>query len=156
VITLASEFFLDRSGDGGKTWPAKAADGGGASWNYLSYLSRTAGWAEYGSAPYGGLLRTTNAGVTWDQVSFARPARPVTAYVEPGVTPINTVTNTAGKPIKVGNGSGFRFLIGVTPNGRTVYAASGTDTVTPISTATNAAGAPIKVGDSPEAIAITP
>ena len=72
VITLASEFFLDRSGDGGKTWTAKAADPGGASWNYLSYLSRTAGWAEYGSAPDGWLLRTTNAGVTWHQVSFAR------------------------------------------------------------------------------------
>ena len=36
--------------------------------------------------------------------SGARPARPVTAYVEgsPGVTPIDTATNTAGQAIKVG------------------------------------------------------
>jgi hypothetical protein len=76
VITLGTEFFLDRSGDGGKTWTAKAADGGGAPWNSLSYLSRTAGWAEFGSAPYSGLLRTTNAGVIWHQVSFARAPAP--------------------------------------------------------------------------------
>jgi hypothetical protein len=80
VITLGTEFFLDRSGDGEKTWTAKAADGGGAPWNSLTYLSRTAGWAEFGSAPYSELLRTTNAGVTWHQVSFAREAAPASHH----------------------------------------------------------------------------
>ncbi len=81
VITLGTEFRLDRSGDGGKTWTARAANTGGAPWNSLSYLSRTAGWAEFGSAPYGGLLRTTNAGVTWHQVSFARAAAPASHHL---------------------------------------------------------------------------
>lgn len=40
--------------------------------------SRTAptsrlGWAEFGSPPNSGLLRTTDGGVTWHQVRFARP-----------------------------------------------------------------------------------
>jgi hyaluronoglucosaminidase len=88
----------------------------------------------------------------------------VTAYVinngaDAGtVTPINTVTNTAGKPIDLKGGHPyFADVIGVTPNGKTVYAA-GADagSVSPISTATNKAGKAIKVGTSPTAIAITP
>ncbi len=75
VITLGTAFFLDRSADGGKTWTAKYHNTGGAPWNSLSYLSQTAGWAEFGSPPDSGLLRTTDAGVTWGQVRFARPAR---------------------------------------------------------------------------------
>jgi YVTN family beta-propeller protein len=68
-----------------------------------------------------------------------------TAYVANSgtdtVTPINTATNTAGTPIKVG---AYPQAIAVTPNGATAYvASSGTDTVTPINTATNTAGAPI-------------
>ena len=57
--------------DGGKTWSAKyVGTGGDAPWNSLAYVSRTVGWAEVGSPPYSGLLRTTDAGRTWHQVRF--------------------------------------------------------------------------------------
>jgi YVTN family beta-propeller protein len=76
-----------------------------------------------------------------------------TAYVTSGsgMTPIDTATNKAGKPIK-----GLGGPIAITPNGKTVYAVSDSDTVTPINTATDKAGKPIKVGKGPNAIAITP
>jgi photosystem II stability/assembly factor-like uncharacterized protein len=70
VITLATEYFLDRSANGGKTWTTKYYDSGGAPWNSLSYVSGTAGWAEFGVPPYGGLLRTMDAGLTWHKVGF--------------------------------------------------------------------------------------
>ena len=60
-----------------------------------------------------------------------------------GVTPINTATNTPGKPITVG---AQPWQIAITPNGKTVYVASATmhtGMVTPINTATNTAGKPI-------------
>jgi YVTN family beta-propeller protein len=70
------------------------------------------------------------------------------------VTPINTATNRAGKPIPVGKDPGF---LAITPNGATVYVSNLVGrTVTPISTATNTAGPPIKVGVAPGQIAITP
>jgi YVTN family beta-propeller protein len=158
VITLGTEFFLDRSADGGKTWTTKYHDTGGAPWNYLSYLSRTAGWAEFGSPPGSGILRTTNAGLTWHQVRFATPPHPVTAYVVNAgsgtVTPINTATGKPLKAIRVGTNPG---AIAITPNGRTAYVVnSGSGTVTPIRTATNKAGTAITVGKDPRYIAITP
>ena len=156
VITLGTEFSLDRSADGGKTWTTTYQNTGGAPWNSLSYASRTAGWAEFGSPPDSGLLRTTDAGVTWHQVRFARPARPVTAYFASfsGVTPINTATNKAGKAIKVGAGP---FAIAITPDGKAAYVANiDSSTVTPIRTTTNKALKAIKVGIGPVAIAITP
>ncbi len=156
VITLGTEFFLDRSADGGKTWTTTYQNTGGSPWNSLFYASRTAGWAEFGAPPNSGLLRTTNAGRTWHQVRFARPARTVTAYVAnfSGVTPINTATNKAGKAIKTGSSA---FAIAITPNGKTAYVANlDSGTVTPIRTATNTALKAIKVGPGPAAIAITP
>ena len=70
------------------------------------------------------------------------------------VTPIQTATNTAGKPIRVGH---FPFAIAITPDGETAYVANASSgTVTPIQTATNTAGTPIPVGSDPIAIAITP
>ena len=70
------------------------------------------------------------------------------------MTPISTVTNTAGKPIKVGTGP---IAIAFTPDGKTAYVVClGADTVIPISTATNTPGTPIKAGKHPYAIAITP
>ncbi len=100
VITLGTEYFLDRSADGGKTWTTKYHNTGGAPWNSMSYLSQTAGWAEFGSPPDSGLLQTTDAGVTWGQVRFARPARPVTAYVASfaGVTPVGSASRAAAHP----------------------------------------------------------
>jgi YVTN family beta-propeller protein len=75
------------------------------------------------------------------------------------VTPINTGTNTAGTPIRLGQPPGS---IAVTPDGRTVYVVSDgssefTDgTVTPIATASNTAGKPIRAGIFPDEIAISP
>ena len=75
------------------------------------------------------------------------------------VTPINTATNTAGAPIRLGHPPGS---IAVTPDGRTVYVVSDgsgefTDgTVTPINTATNTPGKPIRAGMFPVEIAISP
>ena len=62
-------------------------------------------------------------------------------------------TNTAGKPIKIGAGSGG---IAITPDGKTAYVA-GKGSVIPIATATNTAGKPTKVGQVPfDGMAITP
>lgn len=107
VITLASEYSLDRSADGGKTWSAKYVGiGGGAPWNSLSYVSRTVGWAEVGEPPYSGLLRTRDAGRTWHQVRFTGLADPVTAcvvsYGSGTITPISATTSKALRPSRSG------------------------------------------------------
>jgi DNA-binding beta-propeller fold protein YncE len=93
----------------------------------------------------------------------SRPGRPPIAYVitdgvlDHGagtVTPVNTATNQAGRPIKVGRGP---VGIAITPNRRTAYVTnSGSGAVTPINTLTSRAGRPIKVGPNPGAIVITP
>ena len=88
-------------------------------------------------------------------VAPAGPARAV-MYVAAanGVTPVTTVTNTAGRPIKIG---AIPTAIAITPDGKTAYI---TDehpaTVTPVATATNTAGRPINIGGFPWAVAITP
>ena len=70
------------------------------------------------------------------------------------MTPVNTATNTAGKPITVGKGPRY---IAITPNGKTAYVVNSvSDTVTPINTAANKASKAIKVGSDPGPIAITP
>jgi DNA-binding beta-propeller fold protein YncE len=58
------------------------------------------------------------------------------------VTPMNTTTNTAGKPTPVGHNPDF---IAITPDGTTAYADTSSGTVTPI----NTAGKPIKVAATP-------
>jgi YVTN family beta-propeller protein len=69
------------------------------------------------------------------------------------VTPISTVTNTAGPRINVG----INNVMAATPNGKTIYVLDQrSDTVIPVSTATNTAGPPIKVADFPFAITFTP
>ena len=86
------------------------------------------------------------------------PARVVTAYVLNGgaVTPINTATNKALKPIQTGGGPSF--LMVMTPNGKKVYVADFDDGpgVLPISTATNKPGTAIVVARNPSALAVTP
>lgn len=67
VITLAPEYFLYRSADGGKTWKQVLS---GTAWNSLSYVSRTVGWVVLSSGGHGQLLRTTDAGRTWHRVAF--------------------------------------------------------------------------------------
>lgn len=71
VITFATSpgvpAYLDRSGDGGKTWTQVEYPSGGT-WQSVSYVSRTVGWAVLGMQfrTYSGrLLRTTDAGITW-------------------------------------------------------------------------------------------
>lgn len=61
------------------------------------------------------------------------------------VVPISTVTNTAGAPIVLGP-DGQTVNIAMAPNGRTLYAASGS-TLTPISTATDQAGQPVSFAE---------
>jgi YVTN family beta-propeller protein len=75
------------------------------------------------------------------------------------VTPIRTATNTALKPIKVGE---YPNAIAITPNGQTAYVVNdGSGTVTPINTATNTPGKAIRFGkptvvEAADHIAITP
>lgn len=88
----------------------------------------------------------------------AHTTRPPMAYtvnlLANTVTPINTATNTAGRPIPVGSNP---TTIAITPDGRTVYVANAeSNTVTPIATATNKPGKPITVGKDPSYLAITP
>jgi DNA-binding beta-propeller fold protein YncE len=69
------------------------------------------------------------------------------------VTPISTATNKAGKAIHV---DGMPLRIAVTPDSRTAYVITWSDTVTPISTATNQAGHAIKLGAGVEIMVFTP
>lgn len=68
VITLATEFTLDRSANGGQTWTRVFLASGGTSWSPVSYLSPDVGWAV--AVQPGLLLRTADAGATWHKVSF--------------------------------------------------------------------------------------
>lgn len=109
--------------------------------------------------PATALASAGSAATAGSPASGARPTRPVTAYVVNGgsdtVTPIRTATDTALKPIKVGEKAPAH--IAITPNGKTAYVANNfSGTVTPINTATNTAGKAITVGNCPGAIAITP
>jgi YVTN family beta-propeller protein len=70
------------------------------------------------------------------------------------MTPISTITNTAGKRIRVAK---VAMAIAITPDGKTIYVANWrADTVTPIATATNTPGKPIKAGKHPFALVIAP
>src|SRR5215471_9742913 len=79
-----------------------------------------------------------------------------------GMTPVETATNTRGKPIKIG---AIPAAIAITPDGKTAYIVDlpaygrGPTTVVPVATATNTRGRPIKISDAfglGAAIAITP
>jgi hypothetical protein len=77
-----------------------------------------------------------------------RPTAPIVYVAYPGkynssemLVPISTVTNTPGKPIRVGTLAGAAF----TPDGKTAYVEGPTGTVIPISTATSTPGKPIPV-----------
>jgi YVTN family beta-propeller protein len=78
----------------------------------------------------------------------------VANYTTNSVIPIDTATNRAGQPIRVGSAPD---AIAITPDGKTAYVANGNaHSVTPIDTATNTAGQPIQTGDWPGPLAITP
>lgn len=78
----------------------------------------------------------------------------VVNFLDNTVTPINTRTNTAQPPIKVGKGPND---VAITPNGAKLFVTdSAGNAVTPIRTATNTAGPRIKVGKYPTSVAITP
>lgn len=65
--------YLARSADGGKTWKQVEFYPSGGSWNSLSYVSRTVGWAvrgQPGLSHLTQLLRTSDAGVTWYKAGF--------------------------------------------------------------------------------------
>jgi hypothetical protein len=97
----------------------------------------------------------------------ARPVpqnRPPVAYVlstnvlcgnASAVTPISTVGNKAGRPIKVGSEP---TVIAITTDGKSAYVARQSGVI-PISTITNRPGKLIKIGPSgevPDALALTP
>lgn len=70
------------------------------------------------------------------------------------VTPIDPVTNTAGKPVTVGSKP---TAIVITPDGKRAYVANPTaGNVTPIDLATGTTAKPIKVGIWPAGFGITP
>jgi DNA-binding beta-propeller fold protein YncE len=74
------------------------------------------------------------------------------------VVPINTVTGTPGKPIRVSHGES---AIAITPDGKTVYVDGGGGDghpgyVTPINTVTDTPGMPIRVSTGAGNMAITP
>ena len=72
-----------------------------------------------------------------------------TDLVGDSVTPINSITNTAGTPITV-SGASSLGAVAITPNGTTAYVANATDgTVVPLDTATNTTTKPITVGNNP-------
>ncbi|HEX3193386.1 MAG TPA: YncE family protein, partial [Streptosporangiaceae bacterium] len=113
----------------------------------------------------GTALKPIRIGKEHGQISSAIVFRPdgKTAYVLSStvlgggsgtVTPIRTATNTALKPITVGQDP---RALAITPDGTTIYVTNyQSGTVTPIRTATNTALAPIRVGRNPLAIAIAP
>jgi DNA-binding beta-propeller fold protein YncE len=70
------------------------------------------------------------------------------------IVPISSATNTPGKPIPISTDVGD---IATTPDGKTIYVASGFQpgTITPISTATNAPGRLIRISGA-DGVAITP
>ena len=90
VITLAAVSggsWLDTSANAAKTW-ATSTVGGSEPLNSLAYANQTTGWVVLGTPGPNGkheLLRTTNAGHTWHQVSASltspgwQPALPVAA-----------------------------------------------------------------------------
>jgi hypothetical protein len=73
-----------------------------------------------------------------------------------GLIPVETGTNTPGKPIRLG---ARPVAIAFMPDGKTAYVVSAcgcAPVVTPLATATNTPGKPIKIGDFTEVIAIRP
>jgi YVTN family beta-propeller protein len=83
-----------------------------------------------------------------------QPMAWVADYGSGTVTPVNLISQKAGRAIPVGADP---QAIVVTPDGRTVYVANaGSGTVTPIDTTTDRAGPPIQVGADPVALAVTP
>jgi DNA-binding beta-propeller fold protein YncE len=95
-------------------------------------------------------------------VAFAMTSRGLTAYVvvDGGVVPIDLATHTVGELISIGTSQ--INAIAASPDGVTVYVASGEHNpddqgeVTPIDTQANQAGQPITVGMAPDSIAFAP
>jgi DNA-binding beta-propeller fold protein YncE len=94
--------------------------------------------------------------------ALAMTAHGLTAYVivDGGVVPVNLATHRVGDPIAMDSGS--INAIAASPDGKTVYVASGEQsegavgTITPINTRVNQAGQPITVGMLPDSIAFAP
>jgi DNA-binding beta-propeller fold protein YncE len=92
-------------------------------------------------------------------VAFVQTSRGLTAYVleYAQVVPVYLASDTIGQPIQLG---GPTWAIAASPDGKTVYVASGATgqdgEVTPIDTAVNGAGQPIPVGVNPDGLAFGP
>jgi YVTN family beta-propeller protein len=100
----------------------------------------------------------TTAAAQAPRAEAATGADPVAFVSSPlsTVTPVDTVTGTAGSPITVPESSYPN--IAITPNGEAAYVDGyqSPGSVTPIDTTSDTAGTPIKTFGSPDAIAATP
>jgi photosystem II stability/assembly factor-like uncharacterized protein len=72
LITLATEYAVDRSANGGKTWKTVLFNGSGASLTSLAFVTNTVGWAVEPEGANSRLMRTTDAGATWGTRSLSR------------------------------------------------------------------------------------
>ncbi len=110
------------------------------------------------SGPGPGAVAVTPDG-RWAYVANSGAPNNYSGTVSGTVTPINTATNSPGRPIPVGPGP---MAIAITPNGQEAYVANAGwwnhpgRTVTPINLLTNRPGPAIPVGVGPLGIAITP
>jgi YVTN family beta-propeller protein len=160
VISVMSETITPISTATNKAGPAIhiAITGGGTMGltpnGKTLYVTGITGTVTSYSTATGKAGRTISLGESMgpEAIVFSPDGR--TAYVADGassyVTPIDTATNTAGPPIKVGKWPEGDDGVVITPDGRTVYAVNeASGTVTPINTATNRAGPSIRVGAEP-------
>jgi hypothetical protein len=101
-------------------------------------------------------LTPINTGVAVTGMIFTPDSRKLYVNSWNGeVVPISTRTSTMGMPIMLPTYElGIASGLAITPNGRTLYAASGT-TLTPISTATDKAGQPITFAEQIMGVAIS-
>jgi DNA-binding beta-propeller fold protein YncE len=108
--------------------------------------------------PYAVAIVFSPGGKTAYVAAGSLGATPPTLLNPATVTPINTATNTVGKPIRLSHGESD---IAITPDGKTLYVGSGGGDgqpgyVTPIDTATSTPGTPIRVSSGAGTMAITP
>jgi YVTN family beta-propeller protein len=135
---------------------ASFAAGASAS-GYTAYVARIGGRVSTFNTATNRQGVAILAASTTEAVALAPDGK--TAYVTDslGLTPINTATNVAERPIAVPNA----YAVAITPDGETAYVTdfggpTVSTTVTPVNLMTGKREAPITVGSQPLAVAIAP